>query len=231
VTTHQRLTPRAWDALSEALATYWWYKRDLARFLRAEIGNQAPEVLSAVDLDGYKRATAGDLVSLLRANEPRYQDLALSLLARLAEVNPTFPNLARLDDAESKVEQAKAAHAEVVEVTKLLRDMLASNLQRRERLEDDRAQIDSAQPKELNDFRAKVESKAANVLGLCVAVNGFTDGAVAKHSTGSPLVLMNGEDLMAVLDGRIDLLDLLTRKRRHAAETGVPLLTASEILS
>jgi hypothetical protein len=31
---------------------------------------------------------------------------------------------------------------------------------------------------------------------------------------------MDGSDIMAVLDGRIELPELLKRKRRHAAQTG-----------
>lgn len=80
------------------------------------------------------------------------------------------------------------------------------------------------QPKELNDFRVKVDGKARNTLGLCVAVTGFTEGAIEKHSEGqSPLILMDGTDLMPILEGRIGLDEVLERKRRHAAETGIPM--------
>jgi hypothetical protein len=34
------------------------------------------------------------------------------------------------------------------------------------------------------------------------------------------MLLMDGSDLIAVLENRIDLKDLLFRKRRHASETG-----------
>ena len=80
------------------------------------------------------------------------------------------------------------------------------------------------QPKELNDFRVKIDGKARNTLGLCVAVAGFTDGAIEKHSEGqSPLILMDGTDLMPILEGRIGLDEVLERKRRHASETGIPM--------
>jgi len=83
------------------------------------------------------------------------------------------------------------------------------------------------QPKELNDFRVKVDGKARNTLGLCVAVTGFTKGAIEKHSEGqSPLILMDGTDLMPILEGRIGLDEVLERKRRHAAETGIPMFRA-----
>jgi hypothetical protein len=89
---------------------------------------------------------------------------------------------------------------------------------------------DPLEPKHLNDFKVKVESKAKNVLGLLVAVNGFTAGAIERHSTATPLMLLDGLDLMAILEGRIPLDELLLRKRRHAAETGSPMLRASEMV-
>jgi len=61
--------------------------------------------------------------------------------------------------------------------------------------------------------------------------NDFTPDAVLAHSTGQPVVLlMTGADLMAVLEGRIDFVSLLLRKRRHAAQTGNILLRIHEII-
>jgi len=34
------------------------------------------------------------------------------------------------------------------------------------------------------------------------------------------MLLMDGADLMAVLENRVDLKDMLFRKRRHASDTG-----------
>jgi len=44
------------------------------------------------------------------------------------------------------------------------------------------------------------------------------------------LILMDGADLMAVLEGRIDLGTLLLRKRRHASQTGNIYLKIHELL-
>lgn len=44
------------------------------------------------------------------------------------------------------------------------------------------------------------------------------------------MLLMDGADLMAVLEGRIDFVTLLIRKRRHAAQTGNVYLRINEIL-
>jgi hypothetical protein len=41
---------------------------------------------------------------------------------------------------------------------------------------------------------------------------------------------MTGEDLMAVLEGRIDFVSLLLRKKQHAARTGNILLRIHEIV-
>jgi hypothetical protein len=85
---------------------------------------------------------------------------------------------------------------------------------------------------ELDVFSAKVRRRGENTLGLFLAINGFETTAVELHSGNrSPIVLMDGGDLYAVLDERIDLRELLRRKRREASMTGRVLLTASEILA
>lgn len=84
----------------------------------------------------------------------------------------------------------------------------------------------------LDEFHAKVERRADVTQGLFVAVEGFEPTAVDLHSRrGSHILLMDGGDLYAVLDDRIDLRDLLRRKLRHAAMTGEILYTAGQLLS
>lgn len=85
---------------------------------------------------------------------------------------------------------------------------------------------------DLDAFSGKLSRKLDNTLGLFCSINGFSDDAVKAHSTGRRLmILMDGSDLMAVLEGRIDLLQLLLRKRRHASQTGNIYLKIHEILS
>ncbi|GAA0358738.1 restriction endonuclease [Bacillus horti] len=84
---------------------------------------------------------------------------------------------------------------------------------------------------DLNDFEGKVKRKLDNTLGLFLSINGFSDDAVRIHSAGrSTLFLMDGIDLMAVLENQIDFVSLIIRKRRHAAQTGNIYLKVSEIL-
>jgi hypothetical protein len=83
----------------------------------------------------------------------------------------------------------------------------------------------------LDIFAAKVRRRSDNTLGLFVAISGFERTAVDAHcGDRSALVLMDGADVCAVLEQRIDLRDLLRRKRRHAAMQGRILLTAAQIL-
>jgi hypothetical protein len=87
-------------------------------------------------------------------------------------------------------------------------------------------------PQQVRAFEAKVAAKAHRSGGLMLSVNGFTSGAIdVLQGRGSWLLLMDGADLMAVLEGRISLVELLLRKRRHAAETGEPWLSASAMLT
>ncbi len=84
---------------------------------------------------------------------------------------------------------------------------------------------------DLDAFAAKIADKIENTLGLFLSINGFESTAVGKHSgKGTAMILMDGADLYAVLEGRIDLVDLLRRKYRHAAQTGEIMLKLSAVL-
>lgn len=85
--------------------------------------------------------------------------------------------------------------------------------------------------KDLDGFSGKLTRKLENTLGLFLSINGFSEDAVKAHSAGRRLmILMDGSDLMAVLEERIDLIQLLLRKRRHAAQTGNIYLRIHEVL-
>jgi hypothetical protein len=83
----------------------------------------------------------------------------------------------------------------------------------------------------LDGLAGKLSRKLDNTLGLFLSVNGFSEDGVKAHSSGRRLmILMDGSDLMAVLEGRIDLIQLLLRKRREASQTGNIYLRIHEIL-
>jgi Restriction endonuclease len=83
----------------------------------------------------------------------------------------------------------------------------------------------------LDVFKVEIERRSENTLGLLVSINGFEPTAVSLHSgSHSPMILMDGGDLYAVLEARIDLRELLARKRRESSTSGRILITAAEIL-
>jgi hypothetical protein len=83
----------------------------------------------------------------------------------------------------------------------------------------------------LDSFAAKVRRKLENTLGVFLSINSFSPDGVDAHSSGGTVViLMDGADLMAVLEERIDFVSLLLRKKRHAAQTGKIYLRFHEIL-
>ncbi|HJP57024.1 MAG TPA: hypothetical protein VJ847_08375, partial [Gemmatimonadales bacterium] len=85
--------------------------------------------------------------------------------------------------------------------------------------------------KELDSLAGKLSRKLDNTLGLFLAINGYSEDGVKAHSSGRRLmILMDGSDLMAVLEGRIDLIQLLLRKRRHASQSGNIYLRIHEVL-
>src|SRR5262249_1473473 len=84
---------------------------------------------------------------------------------------------------------------------------------------------------DLDVLAGKLSRKLDNTLGLFLSINGFSEDGVKAHSSGRRLmILMDGSDLMAVLEGRIDLVQLLLRKRREASQTGNIYLRMHEIL-
>ena len=85
--------------------------------------------------------------------------------------------------------------------------------------------------KDLDGLAGKLSRKLENTLGLFLSINGYSEDAVKAFSSGRRLILlMDGSDLTAVLEGRIDLVQLLLRKRRKASETGNIYLRIHEIL-
>lgn len=71
---------------------------------------------------------------------------------------------------------------------------------------------------DLASFQYKIESKLKQALGLLITIDGVTKEAISPEFKS--IIIMDGQDLMAVLDGRVTLPDLLYKKRRVAVERG-----------
>ena len=86
---------------------------------------------------------------------------------------------------------------------------------------------------QLRDLDGAVTANLDNTLGLFLSVSGFSQAALDRYTQGSRprLICMDGQDLMYVLEGRIDLPDLLNRKRAVAAQKGTIFTPVTAILA
>lgn len=90
---------------------------------------------------------------------------------------------------------------------------------------------EKASVSDFDSFEGKISRKLDNTLGLFLSVNGFGESALQVFSQSRPrFFLMDGSDLSAVLEDRLSLPDLLTRKRQHAARTGEVFISAYTII-
>lgn len=83
----------------------------------------------------------------------------------------------------------------------------------------------------LDIFKANIERKGKNTLGLYASMSGFTSDALAVYNYSTPFITMDGSDFMAVLEQRIRLDDLIAHKKMHASQTGRCYLPVGAIFS
>jgi hypothetical protein len=70
-----------------------------------------------------------------------------------------------------------------------------------------------AKQDDMSVFDGKIRGKAQSTRGLFLSMNGFDDHAIRKYSGDSPrIVLMDGTELMHILDGRRSFYDCLQFK-------------------
>lgn len=81
-----------------------------------------------------------------------------------------------------------------------------------------KAQINAG---DLYKFGGKISGKLKNTLGLFISLDGYSsDCTETGSSVVKSMILMDGLDLIMVLDGRIRLNEMIFIKRRHASDTG-----------
>lgn len=74
---------------------------------------------------------------------------------------------------------------------------------------------------DLYEFGGKISGKLKNTLGLFISLEGYAEDCLKVDNVVlKSMILMDGFDLMTVLDGRIRLNDMIYIKRRHASQTG-----------
>ncbi|GAA1890693.1 restriction endonuclease [Streptantibioticus ferralitis] len=118
----QQIHPAAYGALVEALASIYWYKKDLAKFIRHRV-TDFPELLVGLDFDGYKRTVADEFVDRLMEGDSRYRELALDLMVEISEMD-SFPGLKRNPDSNRLIGLAREAVADLKKWTEQYRGAL-----------------------------------------------------------------------------------------------------------
>lgn len=74
---------------------------------------------------------------------------------------------------------------------------------------------------DLYGFGGKIQGKFKNTCGLYISLEGYSSESTKTDSPSvKAIILMDGSDLMQILEGRIKLNDMLYIKRRHASQTG-----------
>jgi restriction endonuclease len=80
---------------------------------------------------------------------------------------------------------------------------------------------DPSSPDDIRSFRGKVEEKLDNTLGIFISMSYFTSEAIKRAAVPpAKVILVDGQDLAPVMQGLVDLVEMLRRKVRRAAETG-----------
>jgi len=305
--TSKRVSPVAIDALKDALAASFWFKSDLRNFLASAVRDQS--LLTGIDWQGnYKRVSVNEFVDRLARAQDKYFNELIELMIDVASLEE-FPRLARAEDADLKIREARLAVERLKRYTTPYEEQLLERERERERIATARSEAATARSLQeqlqvlngrflelhsmddpqrrgtmleaflrdlfmlfdldpraafriigeqidgsfmlgdvhflleakwekapidratLDTFAAKIREKIENTLGLLIAIEGFQESAIVKHSgQGALMILMDGGDLVAVTEGRVDLVELLRRKYRHAAETGNVFLPAWNIL-
>ncbi|MDF0675425.1 MAG: restriction endonuclease [Nitrospira sp.] len=75
---------------------------------------------------------------------------------------------------------------------------------------------------ELGAFKHKIDGKLESTRGFFVSIPGFREEVIAQfNGRGANVILIDGRDLVHILEGRIDLRDALKRKIEKAAQEGI----------
>ena len=86
-----------------------------------------------------------------------------------------------------------------------------------------------AKAADIDSLRAKVEDKADNTMGILVSISGFSsvaiDGASGRRGV---LLLFDAQHIYLSLSGALGFGDVISRIRRHAAQTGKAYLEVSQ---
>lgn len=74
---------------------------------------------------------------------------------------------------------------------------------------------------DIDSFKAKIDSKADNTMGVLVSISGYSSVAITEASgRKTPLLLLEAQHLYLFIAGSLKFSEIIKRVRRHAAQTG-----------
>jgi restriction endonuclease len=84
---------------------------------------------------------------------------------------------------------------------------------------------------DLLTFSGKVEGKAQWSRGMFISYSGFSEDGLQAFARGrrTSIVCMDGLDLAQILSGGLNLVDVIQRKKRRAAETGNAFVSVRDL--
>lgn len=82
---------------------------------------------------------------------------------------------------------------------------------------------------DLHAFNGKVSQKAAWARGLFISYSGFSADGLTAFGNSKQIICMDGRDLHEILDSGLGFGEFVTRKARHAAETGQPFVRLADL--
>jgi len=90
---------------------------------------------------------------------------------------------------------------------------------------------DQPNESEIAGFERKIETKLESTRGIFLSINGFRDEVIKQfEGKGSKIIFMTGEDLIHILEGRIDLREAIRIKIERAAQEGRVLFSVSSMM-
>lgn len=82
---------------------------------------------------------------------------------------------------------------------------------------------------DIDSFKAKIDSKADNTMGVMASISGYSSVAITEASgKKTPLLLLDASHLYLFLAGSLKFSEIITRVRRHASQTGEAYLPAGK---
>lgn len=82
---------------------------------------------------------------------------------------------------------------------------------------------------DIDSLKAKVNKMADNTMGIMISISGYSSVAINDASgSKSPLIILDASHLYLFLSGSISFLDIISRVRRHASQTGQAYLPVNK---